>query len=255
MISGYTISRDCIAHDYCIEECVRSMLQFCDEVVVGDAMSKDGTRELVADIDPRVRIVDYPRHENLNNARDFVVRWMNATRDHLRGDYQFYLDADEVVGLRGIGDLIDAREKGAALEVNRLNFWGGTEGTVADGEICGKWVIRSGRASMWMPMDCPNLHPRDKEAYQSFQRSGIEVFHYGFLRRPEAFFRKSKFFQRALVGDYDPRLTQAESDGVPWHSRIALQRPLDPFSGSHPSVAIPWLRARGYNPRSPANRP
>lgn len=249
MISGYTITRDCVTHDYCFEECIRSMLTFCDEVVVGDAHSTDGTRERAVAIDPRVRIVDYPRQENIFNEKDFVSKWVNATREHLKGDYQFYLDADEVADPNA-RELIAASKIGAALRMDRLNFWKDPAHVVQPGDICGKHVIRSGPKGMWMPMDCAPMCKRDLE-YQRIERpSGLKIFHYGFLRRPEAFFKKSRFFQPALVGDLDKRLVQSEQDGTPWADSITLQRPTVPYTGPHPAVAIPWLRQRGYNPLS-----
>ena len=45
-ISGYTTCRNCIEMDYPFEEAIRSMLAFCDEVVVVDSSDgKDGSME------------------------------------------------------------------------------------------------------------------------------------------------------------------------------------------------------------------
>ena len=42
-ISGYTTTLDCIKQKYPFENCINSMLEFCDEVIVVDGGSKDGT--------------------------------------------------------------------------------------------------------------------------------------------------------------------------------------------------------------------
>lgn len=42
-ISGYTTTRNCISQNYPYEACIKSMLDFCDEVVVMDGGSDDGT--------------------------------------------------------------------------------------------------------------------------------------------------------------------------------------------------------------------
>lgn len=44
-LSGYTTTYNCVKQDYPFVECVESMLGFCDEVVVVDAGSTDGTLE------------------------------------------------------------------------------------------------------------------------------------------------------------------------------------------------------------------
>lgn len=58
-ISGYTTTRNCISQEYPWEKTVRSLLGFCDEVVVADGGSSDGTWEslqrLAAD-EPRLII-------------------------------------------------------------------------------------------------------------------------------------------------------------------------------------------------------
>ena len=46
-ISGYTTTYQCLQRHYPVKECVRSLLGFCDEVVVVDAGSTDGTIEVM----------------------------------------------------------------------------------------------------------------------------------------------------------------------------------------------------------------
>ena len=42
-ISGYTTTYNCLKEDYPFLESIQSMLGFCDEVVVVDGCSDDGT--------------------------------------------------------------------------------------------------------------------------------------------------------------------------------------------------------------------
>lgn len=224
------------------------MLPFCDEVVVGDAMSEDGTRERILAIDPRVRIVDYARRENIYNEKDFVAKWVDFTRGHLKGDYQFYLDADEVADPE-VGEALQRGYRNKrALWFHRLNFIVDTDNLIPHGRVCAHRVIRSGPTSMFMPMDCPGLDPRDGDWANIQGESGARIYHYGFIREKSAYYRKCRFFQPALIGGHDTRLTEAETTGKPWTDIIKFDVPLLKYSGNHPEIAIPWLKQRGYNP-------
>ena len=46
-LSGYTTTRNCISQSYPYEDAINSMLGFCDEVVVVDSNSTDGTWEWI----------------------------------------------------------------------------------------------------------------------------------------------------------------------------------------------------------------
>ena len=57
-VTGFSFIRNAVIYQYPIVEAVRSILPLCDEVVVAVGRSDDNTRELVASIDPKVRIID-----------------------------------------------------------------------------------------------------------------------------------------------------------------------------------------------------
>lgn len=254
MISGYTVTRDCLSNDYCIEEAIRSMLPVCEEVIVSDMASKDGTRELVealAKETGKIKLIDYPRKDDLKCEKDFLVKWANSAREKCRHKYQLYIEADEVLDPVGSNELLIGEKRNMAFWFQRLNFWKDTQHLAPAGHVCSNKVIRSGPQSMWMPMDCMGLHPRDKEFTKYEGRSGMRIFHYGFLRKQEHFFRKAKFFLPAYCGSYDPRLEKAEQQNKPWWSYFDFDgKPLVDFNGKHPKIAIKWLTDRGYTPRT-----
>jgi glycosyltransferase involved in cell wall biosynthesis len=52
-VTGFSFIKNAVAFQYPIVEAVQSILPLCDEVVIAVGDSTDGTRELVASIDPQ----------------------------------------------------------------------------------------------------------------------------------------------------------------------------------------------------------
>lgn len=239
-----------VKHDYCFRECIQSMLRVCNEVVVGYSDSPDGvddgTRDALNGIDSRVRVIDHTEwmHSNQTGHRWFV-EWMNQVRKSLRHATQLWLDADEV-----LSDFAVVSHETPTI-FRRLNFWKDTSHLCPEGVVCASSVTRSGPSSYWMPSDDPNMKPGEERIIREsiYSDNPPEIFHYGFLRKPEAFLTKSRFFQPVLIGEYDKRLQAAELDtSKHWTEFAPFDKPLIQIQRKHPEVARQWLTDRGYQP-------
>ncbi|HEX8609410.1 MAG TPA: glycosyltransferase family 2 protein, partial [Pedobacter sp.] len=67
-VTGFSFIKNAVKFQYPIVEAIRSILPLCDEVVVAVGKSVDNTRELVASIDPRIRIIDTDWDETLKDG-------------------------------------------------------------------------------------------------------------------------------------------------------------------------------------------
>lgn len=244
-LSGYTVTRDCIQGDYCVVECVRSLAEICDEVVVCDAMSIDDTRDRIKAHVPWVRFIDYPREEPFGD-REFLCRWINYAREQLHGDMQLYLDADEVLLSENRTHVRHLASTGQCFWSPRLNFWGDHRHYAPGGVVCGNKVVRLAPTMYWMPSDEPRTPEPECRVYAI--HGGPTVFHYGFIRHADGFLKKSSWFQPALVGDFDKRLKRAQDTGEDWRILAPCPATPVPYAGPHPRVAHNWLRERGYTP-------
>lgn len=239
--------------DFCWRQTIQSVLPICQEVVIAESDSTDGTREVLdewARLEPKIKICHYPWKDPVGD-RDFIHNWINYAREHLHTDYNLQMDADEILDDRAHGEIIN-RIQGpeVALTMRRWNFWIDHRHTIPFGKCLASEVIRVAPQRLWLPSDSP--HPNGVEAMRVAKwHLDLQIFHYGFIRRRAAFFRKERGLQKALIGNYDPRLVRAEQRDDNWMDNpdIAEWRDqVQPYDGPHPKVIHNWLRERGYEP-------
>lgn len=110
-ISGYTTTYNCIDQQYPFEECIQSMLEFCDEVCVVDGGSMDGTYEvllrLAAEYVTQNNVKDGPQcklkvkqvKRDWNHPRFAVFDGMQKAeaRAMCTKDFCWQMDSDEIV--------------------------------------------------------------------------------------------------------------------------------------------------------------
>ena len=131
-ISGYTTTRNCISQKYPYEESIKSMLGFCDEVVVVDGGSDDGTwkrlQELSAEFESlvvhqEVRDWNHPRFAVFDGAQKAKARSL-CTKE-----FCWQQDSDEIVPENDwpkIGNLIKEFPPNVQiLCLPVVEYWGG----------------------------------------------------------------------------------------------------------------------------------
>ncbi|MGQ9604249.1 MAG: glycosyltransferase family 2 protein [bacterium] len=98
IISGATFVRNAIKFDYPIVESIRSILPICDEFIVNVGESEDETLQLVSSIaDQKIRIIKSKWDDNLRTGGKILAVQTDIALSHCKGDWIFYIQADEVV--------------------------------------------------------------------------------------------------------------------------------------------------------------
>lgn len=248
-LAGIICIRNGFRLDYCWQLAAESLLAICDELVLCDCDSDDGTRQAMdewAAREPRINLVNFPWTNPVGDNMWWPT-WVNYARQHAKSDWIVALDADEILHEHSYAEVLAAMRNNTPLICHRHNFWRDPQSLIPAGECCGREVIRVAPKILWIPSDYPD--PRANEVMSLAKMSDVQIMHYGFLRRRESFFKKAREVHRIWHNSYDARLESVEQEpgnwmanpkAVPWLDR------LEPFTGTHPKLIQPWLIERGY---------
>jgi hypothetical protein len=205
---------------------------------------------LSATREPKLKVVNMPWDDPCGKI-DFLVEWMNYTRQFVSFDHQMYLDADELLDPAS-GPLLREIPAGGARVFHRLNFWLNGRTLIPHGRTCSHLVVRYGPSKMRATSDeiygkdnFPGPEPEIRGIALKDER--LRIFHYGFLRKQAAMIAKCKVVLRAFFNTYDTRLVEAEKHPDRMWQEFAHydDLPLPKFHGEHPPFAIEWLKERG----------
>ena len=146
-ISGYTTTKDCISQDYPFVECITSMLGFCDEVVVVDGGSTDGTWEKLKSLsveEKRLVIHQQPRDWSHKRFAVFDGAQKALARSLCTGDMCWQMDSDEIVhenDYKRITELARFMPRGIQmLSLPIVEYWGSHDKVRVDVNVS-KWRL------------------------------------------------------------------------------------------------------------------
>lgn len=253
-ISGYICSSNAITNDYTLHEAALSLLPVVDELVLSIGPSEDGTRELAERLvkeDTRVRIIDYP-HPIPVRQITWWLEWLNWTRERLEHPMQLTLDADEVLCPGSYAGIRKAAKGMECKWFKRINLWRDCHHVAPHGRVCGEQVVRLAPTALWMCSDepcVPEAEIRLNAGWPPNAAPDMRIFHLGFLRSQEGFYRKVKTVNGGFFGTMDPRVEKAHANGTNWIDECPFDIPLLDYPACDiPEVAHDWLRARGFDP-------
>jgi len=239
-VSGFSFVRNAIKYDYPVVEAIQSILPLCDEVVVAVGNSDDGTRALVEQIDPKVRIIDTVWDESLREGGRVLAAETDKAFKAVSpdSDWCFYIQADEVLHEQYLGNVreamiryLDDRRVDGLLFYYR-HFFGSYD-----------YV---GTSSLWYKREIRVIR-NDRRIYsyrdaQGFRKNGNEklnvkpveayIHHYGWVKHPRAMQLKQQSFQKLWHNDEWIEKHVAKADEFDYSGITTLCR----YEGTHPAV-------------------
>ncbi len=168
-LSGYTTTKNVIESDYPWRASIMSLLNFCDEVVVVDGGSTDGTWEELKTMaaiqgDGRLRIYQVPRDWDDYRFAVFDGQQKAVARSLCTGDWCWQMDIDEVVHesdydkVKKLARQIPKSVKVVCLPV--IDYWGKEDKVRVD---VNPWKWRLSRNDTHITHDIPAQHRRYDE--------------------------------------------------------------------------------------------
>lgn len=253
LLTGTLTTHDVLRYDYCFREAIASLVPVCDEVVVLDAGSTDGTLQALRQIaaaEPRVRVVEGQDWECAPDYRRLDVL-ANRARQHVTTPWRLMLDADEVVheaSYPAIRAAVEADGWGhEAFKVRRLNLYGDLRHHVrydCPHKPCDDSPTRLGKVHLEAFQGAESL--QNPTGGTLINRAWI--FHYGFVRDPAVMVDKVIDMQRWFDGPSgtpDARVVAMKDEGVPFDwRRVMTDADLAVVDMPHPSAARPWMERR-----------
>lgn len=244
-LGGILFVRNGIQYDYCYRESIKCLQALCDEVIVLDAGSDDGTAEDLLSLEDNKTLIVSVKNElwDMQHGREKLAYFQNLALSFLEADYYFLLQADEVIHENSFPSIRAAIETDKeAFLIKRINLWGSanTYINVPDNrQPCSKHVIRLAKTKYQSVDDGESI---SAEASQNFI-NGITIYHYGFVRKKEVMKAKIINMQESVfeLGHHDPKLDGSDVfNSELWFSGDELS----PIEEPHPIFIQQWISSR-----------
>lgn len=258
-VSGFTFIRNAILLDYPIVAAIQSILPLCNEVVVAVGNSNDDTLGLIQNIDPKVKVIQTTWDDTLRqNGRVLAVETDKAfAAIDPTADWAIYIQGDEVLHQDDHKALMQSMSKYAmdeqidGLLFDYLHFYGSYD--------------YIGVSNNWYKKEIRIIKPnrgiysfRDAQGFRKAPDQKLRVapaqarvFHYGWVKDPQAMQRKQQSFNKLWHNDAWLDKNIKVSDTFDYEDHI---HELAPFKGTHPQWIAPRIAARNWTFKTDISR-
>ena len=239
-VSGFTFVRNAIKFDYPIAEAIASILPICDEIIVAVGKSEDGTLELIKSIkSDKIKIIETIWNDTLREGGQVLADETNKAFAAISSDsdWAFYIQGDEIIHEKHLPVIKSAMQQYKddknidGLLFNYNHFFGSYD-YVGDAR---QWYRKEIRAVK---------NDKDISSYkdaQGFRKKGKKlhvkavdafVFHYGWVKPPEAQQAKQETFHKLWHTDDWMKQNIPQVDKFDYNVINSLEH----FTGTHPGI-------------------
>lgn len=250
-VSGFTFIRNAVLLDYPIVAAIQSILPLCDEVVVAVGNSTDDTLSLIQNIDPKVRIIQTTWDDTLReNGRVLAVETDKALAAiNPEADWAIYIQGDEVMHQDDHPHILKAMTRFQhdqdvdGLLFDYLHFYGSYDYI----GVSNNWykkeirIVKPGRG-IFSFRDAQGFRKTPDQKLK-VAPANARVFHYGWVKDPQAMQRKQESFHKLWHDDAWLEKNIKVAAAFDYEDHI---HELARFEGTHPQWIAPRIAARNW---------
>lgn len=250
-VSGFTFIRNAVLLDYPIVAAIESILPLCDEVVVAVGNSTDDTLALIQNIDPKVRIIQTIWDDTLReNGRVLAVETDKALAAiNPEADWAIYIQGDEVMHQDDHPHILKAMTRFQhdqdvdGLLFDYLHFYGSYDYI----GVSNNWykkeirIVKPGRG-IFSFRDAQGFRKTPDQKLK-VAPANARVFHYGWVKDPQAMQRKQESFHKLWHDDAWLEKNIKVAAAFDYEDHI---HELARFEGTHPQWIAPRIAARNW---------
>ncbi|MBI2712368.1 MAG: glycosyltransferase family 2 protein [Bdellovibrio sp.] len=260
-ISGFSLIRNGILFDYPFEESIRSALPLVDEFVINVGKGTDATLEKIDKLraEPggeKIKIFEstWPLDDPEKKKGGLILsEQTNLALEKCQYDWCLYLQADEVLHEADLPNIRQAliennsSESVDGLLFDYLHFYGSFD-VIQESRSSYRREVRVIRKSSGARSIGDAQSFRKKDATKlSVRLCNARIFHYGWVRPPEAMKQKTYFMDQLYHGDPTLKNSVNETPYTGDNYRYKKFWGLRPFVGTHPNVMALRIQNKGWH--------
>jgi glycosyltransferase involved in cell wall biosynthesis len=249
-LSGHMIIKNGLIYDYPFVESCLSMLPICDEFVIVDGCSKDGTYERLLELREQSEKIVILQCSWEKQHYSVLADLTNIAIENCHCKYHCQIQADEVLHEKYYDKIreIITQEFDFAI-IGLLHFYGSFHKVYRKGMFIDE-TIRIGRRSLYPRLrsiaDAFSFGFPDGECndLKEIRATDVKFHHYGYVRKPRALLEKQDALLKLFTVDRDSLFTKGEQRGnINWNDKHDVES-LDDYTDTHPSILLRWIEER-----------
>jgi glycosyltransferase involved in cell wall biosynthesis len=260
-LSGFTLIRNGSRFDYPYLESLRSLILLVDELIINVGKGDDDTLEQVKQFSRREagkKIIVFESDWQLDNPEKkkgglILSEQTNLSLDRCSEDWCIYLQADEVLHEQDVGLIRNSIERCRnrndveGLLFDYIHFYGSFD-VIQRSRSTYRREVRAVRKSTGARSigDAQSFRKTDGTKL-SVIHSNARIFHYGWVRTPEAMKEKTFFMDQLYHGDPHPEDAAQGTPHTGDNYRYKKIWGLEPFTGIHPEVMKERILRKGWH--------